>query len=175
MRAFTRAGLVLSLLFSCWLLPQAVSAAPLRDFSGHVRSIQDYAGKGKWLVVMIWASDCRVCNREVHNYVDFQTFDNNATVLGISMDGQGGLGQAKAFVKRHSVNFPNLIGEPEDVARLFMNITGMAWRGTPSFVIYNPEGKAVVGQVGAVPVRLIEQYIKSHSAKPGAGGASKPM
>lgn len=139
----------------------AAAAAPLTDFAGKPQQIDDYAGHGKWLVVMFWASDCPVCNAEVHQYNDFHTFhqDSDATVLGISLDGAGKLAEAKAFVARHEVGFPNLIGEPEAVSALYGALVGRPLEGTPAFLIYDPAGKLVAARVGAVPANRIEEFI----------------
>lgn len=147
------------------LMSGAAQASVLTHFDGKPAAIDDYAGKGKWLVVMIWASDCHVCNQEVENYELFHNAHKNkdAIVLGISIDGRQGLGEAKKFVSRHQVNFPNLIGEPEAVTEMFTGLTGVSWVGTPTFLIYNPAGKLVVQQIGAVPVELIESFIKRNS------------
>jgi len=143
----------------------SVQASVLMHFDGRPASIEEYAGKGKWLVVMIWASDCHVCNQEVENYDLFHSahMDKDATVLGISIDGKQGLDDARAFVARHRVAFPNLIGEPDAVTEMFTGLTGVSWVGTPTFLIYNPKGKLVVQQIGAVPVELIESFIKRNS------------
>ena len=137
-------------------------AVQLKDFDGNNRSLDDYTGDGKWLVVMIWASDCHVCNQEVNGYVDFHTDHKgrDATVLGISMDGAGGKRDALGFIERHAVNYPNLIGEPAEVASLYASLTGQRWRGTPTFLVYSPDGKLSAQQVGAVPTKLIEQHIQ---------------
>jgi len=147
------------------LMSTGAWAGGLTDLNGHSRSIGDYAGKGKWLIVMIWASDCHICNIEAHNYVDFQTFhgDKDATILGISMDGMAKKAAAESFIKRHSVNFPNLIGAPEDVAGMYTQLTGAPFQGTPTFLVYDPAGKLLAQQVGAVPTDLIEGFIKSHT------------
>ncbi|NIP73334.1 MAG: TlpA family protein disulfide reductase [Gammaproteobacteria bacterium] len=139
----------------------AVASATLRDLDGRVRQIEEFTGRGQWTVVMIWASDCMVCNAEAHRYVDFHTFhqDEDAGVLGISMDGQDGLADAQAFIQEHSVNFPNLIGEPEDVAAMYTRLTGRPWRGTPTFLIYGPDGELRAQQVGAVPTEVIVDFI----------------
>ncbi len=73
------------------LLPLQAGAGILQNFTGKDRSLNDYTGKGKWLVVMIWASDCRVCNIEVGQYIKFHRSHrrHNATMLGISIDGAG--------------------------------------------------------------------------------------
>jgi len=147
------------LLFTPWLV---MAQSPLQDFSGKPHNIDEYTGKGKWTVVMIWASDCRVCNHEVHNYIDFHFVhsDKDATVLGISIDGRAGKADAREFIKRHQVNFPNLIGEPEAVADWFASLTGAHWIGTPTFLIYAPDGELKAQQVGAVPTPIIEDFIK---------------
>lgn len=158
----TRAGPVGTIwALALMLLLPAVAAATLRDLDGRVRQLEEFTGHGQWTVVMIWASDCMICNAEAHRYVDFHTFhqDEDAKVLGISMDGQGGLADAKAFIQEHSVNFPNLIGEPEDVAAMYTRLTGLPWRGTPSFLIYGPQGELRAQQVGAVRTELIVEFI----------------
>ena len=107
------------------------------DFDGKAKNIGEYAGKGKWLVVMLWASDCLVCNQEAHQYVDFHKLhkDKDAQVLGISLDGAAKKSDAQEFVLRHKVNFPNLIGEPMDIASMYQERTGNTWIGiTPNIV-----------------------------------------
>ena len=150
------------------LLPFTVSqAAGLKDFEGNPGAISNYTGNGKWLVVMIWASDCHICNHEAHQYVDFHFAhsDDDASVLGISIDGKAKKKDAEAFIKRHHVTFPNLIGEPLTVARMFYELTGSSWIGTPTFLIYDPKGELVAQQVGAVPTELIEDFIARSSRK----------
>ena len=142
-----------------------VMADPLQDFTGKSQDIKDYAGQGKWLIVMIWASDCHVCNVEAKQYIQFheQHKNKNARILGISIDGQTKKVDAEAFIKRHHVTFPNLIGEPLAVAQWFVDLTGADWVGTPTFLIYNPKGELVIQQVGAVPVNMIEDFIQKES------------
>jgi peroxiredoxin len=149
-----------------WLIVlPAAQASTLQDFDGQPKSISDYTGNGKWLVVMIWASDCHICNKEAHAYVDFHFThsDDNARVLGITIDGQARKAEALKFIERHKVNFPSLIGEPADVARLFSELTGTYFVGTPAFLFYDPEGNLRAQQVGAVPPELIENFIKQQT------------
>ncbi len=158
------------LLFIPWL---ALAQGPLQDFSGKSRSIDEFTGKGKWTVVMIWASDCHVCNHEAHNYIDFHFVhsDKDATVLGISIDGRAGKANAEAFINRHQVNFPNLIGDAVAVADWFTGLTGAPWIGTPTFLIYAPDGVLKAQQVGAVPTPIIEDFMQKSVL---AGAREKP-
>ena len=137
------------------------------DFNGKPQVLENYLGKGKWTIVMMWASDCHICNREAHEYVDFHMIhsDTDATVLGISLDGDSRKKAAEKFIKKHSVDFPNLIAEPEYVSALYKELTGQYFAGTPSFLIYSPEGELKAAQAGAVPTKLIEDFIKKNPAK----------
>jgi peroxiredoxin len=145
------------------LLLGATSAAAtdLQDLEGNPGAVSDYTGKGTWTVVMFWTSDCRVCNAEIHQYVRFhdEHHEADASVLGISLDGTAKKAEAKEFIERHLVDFPNLIGEPGEVAMLFSRLAGQPWLGTPSFLIYSPRGELLAQQVGAVTAEAIEKFI----------------
>lgn len=157
-------ALLLGILFT------AVSAAgandgPFTDFDGQPRTVESYAGNGKWLVVMIWAHDCHVCNMEVEGYAQFHDDhqDRNAAVLGISLDGKAKKADAEAFIERHDLPFPNLIGELTPTMLFFAAQTQSQFRGTPSILLYGPDGELRAAQAGAVPVASIERYIAQNS------------
>lgn len=150
------------------LIPmQSLLAKPLMDFNGKPVGIEDYTGKGKWTVVMIWASDCHICNKEAPQYNQFHLKHkkHDAVMLGISMDGQTNKQAAADFVKEHKLRFPNIIGEPQAVADMFYDATGENWVGTPTFLVYSPTGKLTVQQIGAVPVPVIEEFLQQQAAK----------
>jgi len=160
--------MLLSVLLFLFISPSAFSETKgFEDFKGKPQVLENYLGKGKWLVVMIWASDCHICNREAHQYVDFHLVhsDTDATVLGISVDGKSRKKAAEKFIQKHSVDFPNLIAEPEFVSNLYKGYTGQHFAGTPSFLIFSPKGELKAAQAGAVPTSLIEDFIKKNSSK----------
>jgi len=138
----------------------------MQDFNGTMHSLDEYTGQGKWAVVMIWASDCQACNQEAKNYVQFnkEHKDKDAFILGISTDGREKKAEAVKFIKRHGVDFNNLIDEPENVARLYSSLTGQAFVGTPSFLLFSPAGELRAAQVGAVPTDIIESFIAKETA-----------
>lgn len=149
------------------LLPTGAIAEDtiLEDFSGNPAKIEDYTGQGKWLAVMYWASDCHVCNVEAHQYAAFhhRHKDSDATVLGVSLDGKAGKAAAEQFIRRHQLEFPNLIGESDLVSLQYTFTTGDTRFGTPSFLLYDPQGELKAAQLGAVPVEKIEAFINKHS------------
>ena len=129
--------------------------------SGDFSSVDDYSQPDKWLIVMIWAHDCQVCEREVDDYQRFHQrhAENDALVLGITLDGDERKPQALEFVARHGLGFDNLIGEPETVVAYYQIVTGSRWVGTPSFLIFGPDGELKAKQAGAVEVEIVENFI----------------
>jgi peroxiredoxin len=143
-------------------------SAQLKDFDGKPRSLSEYTeNQGKWTVVILWAHDCHACNVEAEQYVQFHEAnrDKNIKMLGISMDGNGQINEAKAFIKRHDVTYPNLIGEFNEVASMYEELTGGSWIGTPTILVYDPKGQIQAAQPGAVPVEIIEEFILSKTSQ----------
>lgn len=160
-----RLFLVLTMAMGLLSFAAAQPVSFLQDMEGEFQSLDDYTGKGKWLIVMLWASDCHVCNKEAHQYDKFhQTHKNSdAQILGVSADGWANRQDAKDFIQRHKVSFPNLIGSAETVASVYSNLTGASWRGTPTFLVFSPDGELKAQQVGAVPTNMIEDFIRQES------------
>lgn len=142
-------------------------AGLLQGMDGNIHTLNEFTGQGKWTVVMLWASDCHVCNAEAKTYDKFHRAhrEKDATILGVSLDGADKKAEAEKFIQRHSVHFPNLIGEPATVEQLYSQLTGQRWVGTPSFLIYSPSGELRAAQAGAVPVNLIESFMKKEGTK----------
>ena len=132
-----------------------------RDFDGKPQRLESYTGGGKWLVVMIWASDCHVCNTEAAGYAAFHNKqqDKEVAVLGISMDGEEKKAAALDFIKRHELPFPNLIGEPGITSLYYASLTKESLLGTPTFLIFDPDGQLAAAQAGAVPPDSVERFI----------------
>ncbi len=148
-------------------IPVFAEASVLRDVEGNERSINDYLKKGKWLVVMIWASDCFICNKEAKHYVDLHNRRKNKDldILGLSIDGWSNKADAIQFIKRHNITFPNLIGENVYVSELYTKLSGQFLAGTPAFLVFDQNGELLAVQIGAVPVSNIEEFIKNHTQK----------
>ena len=137
----------------------------LLDFNGNKRTLGEYTNQGKWLVVMFWESDCFYCNKNVKNYVDLHNRRNkvDVAVLGISIDGSRRKVRALEFIKRHNVSFPNLIGENEKVSLMYARLTGGYLEAVPAYLVFNPQGQLLAGEIGAVPVNVIEKFIEENN------------
>jgi peroxiredoxin len=161
---------VLALLLLPWLALAAGSGAVLKDFSGRDRNVNEYIGRGQWTVVAVWSADCPICKRDIVHMVFFhdEHRKRDAAVLGLSVDGFANLKKAQGFVDDQKLNFPNLIGDPHDAARL----SGTPFRGTPTYYIFSPEGKFMTHRVGPVTQDQMEAIIKSLKAE--RSGKKKP-
>ena len=87
------------------LMPATLMATGLTNFSVKENSLSEHVGDGKWVVVMLWASYCHVCNEEAHQYNQFHQDHQgkDASVVGLSLDGAGGRPEAEAFIRRHGI------------------------------------------------------------------------
>lgn len=154
--------LFLVLIFSSFQVYAAVPDIKVRDTSGKFHNVNQFIGQGKWTVVMFWAHDCHICNQEVETMAFFHDDhkDRNATVLGISMDGFDQVEKSKAFIERHDLNFPNMLIELSQ--QEFLKFGGGRYVGTPTFYLYNPEGKLLAKNIGPVSPEVIENFMKSN-------------
>ena len=154
---------IVALLMLGLVAPMVHADAALRDMRGQITTLAAQQTPGQWTVVMIWASDCHVCNEEVGEYVKFHNrhAGGSAQVVGMSIDGWSGRKDVDAFIARHEVNFPNVIGDVDTVARWYAAETGEAFRATPTFVVFGPAGEIRAAQAGAVPPDVIEEFIRT--------------
>jgi peroxiredoxin len=146
-------------------LKDTFSNISLVDLDGQRQNIDQYLENDKWLVVMFWASTCQVSDANIKQYVEFHEThkDDDAVVLGISVDGKAELEKAKMFIENNKVGFNNVIVDYKAISALFSDIDGEDWEGTPSFLIISPTGELMAQQVGAVPADFIAKYIKRSS------------
>ncbi len=135
----------------------------LRDLDGNPRNVNAFIGKGKWVAVMVWAHNCPICNREAPELTFFHHDHRkkDAIILGISIDGAKNVDKARDFVDRHSINWPNLITEPDGAA--LMKFGAGPLLGTPTFYLFDPSGELVGRQIGPLSAEELERVIGERS------------
>lgn len=146
------------------MLAMALAAAApdvtLKDLNGRERNVNEFIGRGKWVVLTVWAHDCHVCAAEIHEMAEFHRAhkDKDALVLGVSIDGYAKRKQARAFVERHKLPFANLIAEPSQA--IIVKFGAGELVGTPTTYLYDPSGRLAAMTVGPVSRQDIESYIE---------------
>jgi len=151
-----------------WVLFNGAAAgqSTFTDFDGRPSDLGKRLYPEAWTVVMLWHSECHICNEEVGELIRFHGRNQpRAGILGVSLDGYAARGDAQQFIDRHRVNFPNLIADEAAVAAFYYRHTGERWVGTPTFLIYDPSGELVAKQVGAVSQALLEDFIGQQPAR----------
>ncbi len=143
---------------------ESAALGGLKTLDGRDAQLADHVGQGKWLLVMLWASDCVICNREVPALSDFhfEHSDDLAEVIGVSLDGYDKRAEAQAFLDRHDPIYPNYVGEFMPVALGYQVMTGERLLGTPTFLLFTPKGELVANNPGPVSgdavLRFIDRY-----------------
>ena len=147
------AGLLLALA-SSW-----VQAADFKvtDTNGKTHTLSGY--KGKWVLVNYWATWCPPCLEEIPDLIALhENKKNNLVVIGIALDFRSAK-QVTDFADGLMVNYPIVLGDSQVV-----NQIGPV-QGLPTTYLYNPEGKMVAQQVGAITRAAVESYITSKSGR----------
>jgi peroxiredoxin len=134
---------------------------PLHDLDGHEHNVNEFIGHDKWTIVVTWAHDCIICDREIGEMAAFHTAHRrkNAMVLGVTLDGAENLKGAQAFVKRHNLPFVNLITEPSQ--EVMMKFGAGDFVGTPTYYVYDPKGEIVGQNIGPLTRQEVEEFIAS--------------
>ena len=115
--------------------------------------------------MVIWSFMCPICQKELPAYADLarQQKSRGFTVVGLSIDGHVGFGDAWALLEELGNDFESLIGEVDEVAEFVLIHSREPFQGTPSIMIFNPSGILVAFQTGPVPVDSIEAFIAQRS------------
>jgi thiol-disulfide isomerase/thioredoxin len=143
--------LALGLMLSLASIARAAEFA-MTDTSGKVHKLSQY--KGKWVLVNFWATWCPPCLEEIPDLVELhENRKNNLVVLGVALDYRDG-GQVKDFADSMLVSYPVILGDRKMAAQV-----GPV-DGLPTTYLYNPQGKLVARQLGAITRADVEGFIR---------------
>ena len=150
------AGSVLVLML---LLAMGAQAANFKvtDTHGKTHSLSGY--KGKWVLVNYWATWCPPCLEEIPDLISLhENKKNNLVVIGVALDYRSAK-QVIDFAEGLFVTYPIVLGTPQIVNQIG------PMQGLPTTYLFNPEGKMVAQQVGAITREAVETYIASTSVR----------
>ena len=156
---------ILSIIVAYLLLSlPAFAVTNLKD--GSEVSFGDYIGQGKWTVMEIWRHDCPSCRNTIYHISDFDAISENynAQVIGISSDGIKNKQLATAFVENQALEFTNLLSNPTEIDQLIRNNSPQSFIGTPTVMLFTPEGKSAGVIVGPVTADELSHYFELQKA-----------
>ena len=152
------------MLLAAVLLPHAVSAAGLevRTLAGETSSLGEQVNRGRWTLVMVWTTYCGVCREQYPTISAFHTrhHDNDASVLGIALDGYGEAGKVAEYREAQAHSFPSVLAESDAFAYGFERATGEAFTGTPTYLFFDGDGKLRAYLSGPVSDAALERAIQ---------------
>ena len=127
------------------------------DSNGKSHTLAGY--KGKWVLVNYWATWCPPCLEEIPDLIALHdNKKNNLVVIGVALDYRSPK-QVTDFAEGMLVTYPIVLGNSQVV-----NQIGPV-QGLPTTYLYNPDGKMVAQQVGAITREAVETYIASKSRR----------
>jgi len=144
------------LILACLLLISTSALAGefvFKDMSGKEQRLSDY--KGKWVLVNFWATWCPPCLDEIPDLVEMHNARkaSDFVVIGVAMSSDRDA--VIALVKQLDVSYPIVMGDNQLAAQV-----GKV-PALPTSYLYDPTGKLVSYQTGAITREAIENYIRS--------------
>ena len=139
------------------------SAFAFTDIDGKKDLIENHIGKNKWTIVEVWESSCPACRMHMPDMVKFDGKLKNARILGITLDGQKGIEDAEDFIAEFDIKFPTLVTNYVEMNIWMQQSIGESLVGTPTFILFDPEGKLVAAQPGIVSTASLEKFIIENS------------
>lgn len=134
----------------------------MEGVDGKQHNLQEYIGKGKWVVVNVWATACPYCRRELFDLASFHEkhAENDAVVLGLTLDlatfGKPDIKHVKAFASTYLIEYPLLLVSGETASE----VTGKNIHTVPMTFFYNPKGEMVYHFTGEMDEAMFESVIK---------------
>lgn len=164
-QVFLANKIITTFILSLMLMMLSTSTFAFTDMNGKKDSIANHIGKNnKWTILEVWESNCPACRMHMPDMVKFDGKLSNARILGVSLDGQEGIDAAETFIDEFDVKFPTLLTNFVEMNIWMQQSIGESLVGTPTFILFDPEGKLVAAQPGIVSTASLEKFILQNSA-----------
>jgi cytochrome c biogenesis protein CcmG/thiol:disulfide interchange protein DsbE len=130
----------------------AVPIATLPQLEGAANeSLADY--RGKWVLVNFWASWCLPCRAEAPALEEFQKQHRESGFTVVGIDTQDLSDDAKAFVERYGLSYPQLRDGNGDIADEY------GTTGVPENFLVDPAGKVRLVAPGPVDEEYLQREV----------------
>ena len=157
-------------LIALFILTPLVSMAeplkfPVTTIDGQQVNLGNQIGKGKWVLVMFWATDCPICKTQEPTISAFHEAHSgiDAEVIGVSIDGPDNLDVVKKYLKENDLSYPNYVTDVLGASFSYAGIAQNQFVGTPTYLLFNPEGKLLGDNPGPMRLEALEAFIERNS------------
>ncbi len=145
------------------LATSSLRAFELQDFNGSPSSLDEHIGNDKWTLVMFWAHDCSICRAEFPSLSEFHARRDDVDVIGISIDGDANKALAEGFLASTQPSFASFITSLTLAAANYRVLTQEDFRGTPTFLLFTPDGELIGNNPGRLGISALEKFIANNS------------
>jgi cytochrome c biogenesis protein CcmG, thiol:disulfide interchange protein DsbE len=128
--------------------PAPVAALDKLDGGGE-ESLADY--RGRWVMVNFWASWCVPCREEAKALVQLQEERGGPGFTVVGVDSNDLSPDARAFVEKYGVSYPQLRDGNGDLAHDF------GTTGVPESYLFDPQGRLQVPWRGPVTEQILRR------------------
>jgi thiol-disulfide isomerase/thioredoxin len=125
-------------------------------------NISNFVGKGEWIIVQAWHSKCTICMKAMPNLVKAKGTFPNAKLIGISLDKLKE--DAQSVIDRFNINFPTLLMSTSEFNTYLKKVAKESLIGTPTYLIFAPDGTLKAMQSGYLSPEDIKNYIVKQEA-----------
>ncbi len=135
----------------------------LEGIDGKKHALNEYIGKGQWVVVNVWATACPYCRRELFDLASFHDdhHEKDAIVLGLALDLETfdfpDKDYLANFVSTYLIDYPVLLVSGEVASK----VLGHQIHTVPMTFFYNLEGKLAYQFTGELSKEMLEDAIKN--------------
>ncbi len=128
--------------------PAPAASLPKLEGKGD-ESLANY--KGRWVLVNFWASWCVPCRDEATTLNELQQERGGADFTVVGIDSNDLSPDAKAFVKKYEVQYPQLRDGNGELADDF------GTTGVPESYLFDPQGRLKQAQPGPVTSQILKE------------------
>ncbi len=126
--------------------------------------LSEYFEPQKWTLVVFWTTYCKVCARQfpIIESLHQKYYPDRLKVVGIALDGREARATVAAEIARRGVSFDSLVGDSAELANSFERATGEPFSGTPTYLLFDPQGEPAARISGPLQPEAIEHYLQDN-------------
>ncbi len=148
--------------FSCSNALARALDLEVRTLDGETVPLSSFSEPGKWTMVMMWTTYCGICRRQYPAVSAFHDKhkDAYAKVIGMSLDGYGEVAKVRAYIASKAMSFDSVIVEADAIAIAYKAFTDEAFTGTPTYLMFAPDGALVAHVPGVLTMEAVEEFMR---------------
>ena len=145
----------------CLILISSLSASPKQIIVAEdtlQNTVEQQLQQGRWELVMIWATYCRVCKADFKKLATFieENSEVPLTIVGIVADGLEEQEKTNALVKNNKLDYVHILTDFQHASGLYQSVTDKKLIGTPSYLLYDTQNKLVAFNPNAIDLDALE-------------------